>query len=62
MPHENLSLSLFIELKAYLEDLPSASVDGIALRSAGRTYRVGQRLQVRALDVRSDRWRLALTA
>ena len=51
-----------IELKAYLEDLPSASVDGIALRSAGRTYRVGQRLQVRALDVRSDRWRLALTA
>jgi len=51
-----------IELKAYVEDLPSASVDGITLRSGGATYRVGQRLQVRARDVYSDRWRLALTA
>ena len=51
-----------IELNAHLRDLPGASVEGITLTLATGTARVGDPVEVRALDVdaRADRWRISL--
>jgi ribonuclease R len=52
-----------IELNAYLRDLPGASVDGITLKLATGSARVGDPIEVRAIDVdaEADRWRISLT-